>query len=57
MAAELGIVSCDAVADLEIGNLGSDGGDDAHGLVAGDQRELGNEFTLVDVLQHRQSQY
>lgn len=57
MAAELGIVSCDTVADLEIGNLGSDGGNDAHGLVARDQRELGNKFTLVDVLHHRQSHY
>ena len=39
-SAQLGIIGDDSLADLEVFNLRSNGGDYAHGLVAGDQREL-----------------
>ena len=35
-SAQLGVVGDDALADLEVFDLGPDGGDDADGLVAGD---------------------
>lgn len=50
MAAQLGVICHNAVANLEANHLGTDGSDDADGLVAGDQGELGDELPLVDVL-------
>jgi hypothetical protein len=50
MAAQLRVVCCDAVADLEGRHLGADGGHDAHSLMTGDERELGDELAFVDVL-------
>jgi hypothetical protein len=38
--AQLGVISDNSLADLEVLDLGSNGGDYADGLVAGDQREL-----------------
>jgi hypothetical protein len=49
LAAEFGVVGHDAVADLEPLDFGPDGGDFADGFVAGDERELGEKFALVDV--------
>ena len=39
-AAELGVVGDDALADLEVLDLGANGSDDTDGLMAGDEREL-----------------
>lgn len=39
-SAQLGVIGDDSLADLEVFDLGSNGGDYADGLVAGDQREL-----------------
>jgi hypothetical protein len=47
--AELGVVGDDSLADVEALDGRADGGDDADGLVAGNQGELGEEFAFVDV--------
>lgn len=39
-AAKLGVIGDDALADLEVLNLGANGSDDTDGLMAGDEREL-----------------
>lgn len=39
-AAELGVVGDDALADLEVLDLRTNGCDDTDGLMAGDEREL-----------------
>ncbi len=52
MAAELSVVSGDAVANFEVGNLRSDSGDNSHGFVSGNQGKLGNELALVNMLYH-----
>lgn len=39
-SAQLGVIGDDSLADLEVFDLGSNGGDYADGFVAGDQREL-----------------
>lgn len=39
-ATELRVVGDDALADLEVLDLGANGSDDTDGLMAGDEREL-----------------
>lgn len=39
-SAQLGVVGDDSLADLKVFDLGSNGGDNANGLMARDQREL-----------------
>lgn len=53
MAAQLGIICHDAVADLEAYRLWADGSDDADGLVARDQGELRDELPFMDMLDVR----
>lgn len=48
VAARLGAVGGDAVADLESRHLGAHGSHDADGLVARDQGELGDELAFMD---------
>jgi hypothetical protein len=50
VAAQLRVVCRDAVADLEGSHLGTDGGHDANSLMTGDERELGDKLSFVDVL-------
>lgn len=52
MATQLGVIRNYAVANLEAHHLRAHGSDDANGLVAGDEGELGNELSLMDVLAH-----
>lgn len=50
MLAKLRVVGSHTVADLEAYHLGTDGRYDTDGLVAGDERELGDELAFMDVL-------
>lgn len=50
MAAELRVIGRHSVSGLECRHLWANGGNNANGFVAGDERELGDEFTFVDVL-------
>jgi hypothetical protein len=52
VVAQLRVVCCDAVADLDACHFGAHGGYHADGFVAWDERELGNELSFVDVLCH-----
>ena len=48
-ATQLGVVGTDSFSELEALDVLARGGDDADGLVAGDQGELGQELAFVDV--------
>lgn len=50
MTAKLSVIRYYAVADLEAHNLGALRSYDTNGLVAGDERELGDELALVNML-------
>jgi hypothetical protein len=47
--AEFGVVCTDSLSYLEALYVLAHAGNDADGLVAGDEREFGEEFALVDV--------
>jgi hypothetical protein len=49
LTAELRVIGNNPFTDLEAFDLGSDGSDNTNSLMARNQGELGNEFTLVDV--------
>lgn len=46
---ELGVVGADTLANGEVLDSRSDSSNDTDSLVAGDERELGNELSIVDV--------
>jgi len=46
---ELGVVGADTLANGEVLDSRSDSSNDTDGLMAGDERELGNELSVVDV--------
>lgn len=50
VVAQLRDVGRDAITNLEVGHLGADGGHHADGLMARDERKLGDELALMDVL-------
>jgi hypothetical protein len=50
VTAQLRVVCRYAVANLKCRYFGANRGDDAHGFMAWDERELGDELAFVDML-------